>query len=278
MTGIVDVGGGMRGVYSSGLYDRLLDENVSIPYCLGVSAGSANLITYIAGQRGRTLEFYREYPRRKEYMSFGNFLKSGSYLGLDYIYSTLSNEGGENPLDFPSAMKSDIIFLATATRASDGKGVFFTKDDMRQNDYSILKASCCLPGVCKPVSLGDNLYFDGGIAEPIPIEKAFADGCDKVILVLTKPRKEYCEPMFATKVLASRIRKYPPVFSLMKTLHTRCSEIITKAEALEKEGKLLIIEPKDCFGMNTLTTDPEPIMKMYEQGYEDAGRVLEFIK
>ena len=89
MTGIVDVGGGMRGVYSSGLYDRLLDENVSIPYCLGVSAGSANLITYIAGQRGRTLEFYREYPRRKEYMSFGNFLKNGSYLGLDYIYSTL---------------------------------------------------------------------------------------------------------------------------------------------------------------------------------------------
>ncbi len=278
MTGIVDVGGGMRGVYSSGIYDRLLDENIKLPYCLGVSAGSANLITYIADQRGRTLEFYREYPQRKEYMSFGNFLKSGSYLGLDYIYSTLSNEGGENPLDFSAAMQSDIRFLAATTRASDGKGIFFTKEDMKLNDYSVLKASCCLPGVCKPVILGEDLFFDGGIAEPIPIEKAFADGCDKVILVLTKPRKEYCEPMFATKVLSTRIRKYPEIYALMKSLHTRCKEILSKAEALKKEGKVLIIEPKDCFGMNTLTTDTEPIMKMYEQGYRDGERILEFIK
>lgn len=277
MTGIVDVGGGMRGVYSSGIYDRLLDEKITLPYCLGVSAGSANLITYLAGQRGRTLEFYREYPCRKEYMSLENFIKTGSYIGLDYIYSVLSNNSGENPLDFAAATASPSEFYAAVTRARDGKGMFFSKKDMAQNDYTLLKASCCLPGVCKPVSFKGELYFDGGIAEPVPIEKAFDDGCDKVVLVLTKPLDEYCRALFATKVLSARIIRYPQVFALMKNLHLRCESVLNKALSYQKQGKLLIIEPESCFNMNTLTREREPIMKMYEQGYKDAEKILNFI-
>lgn len=278
MIGIVDVGGGMRGVYSSGVYDYLLDENITVDLCVGVSAGSANLITYIAGQKRRTLEFYREYPKRKEYMSFRNLFRTGSYIGLDYIYSDLSNEGGENPLDFNAALESPVKFLAAATRVSDGTGVFFSKEDMLINDYTVLKASCCMPGVCKPVKLGNTFYVDGGVAEPIPVEKAFNEGCDKVILVLTKPREDYCAPLFATKVLSARLRKHPEVLSLMKTLHTRCEEIFDKIEKWEKEGKVLVIEPKELYGMTTLTKDREPIEKLYKLGYKDAEKIINFIK
>lgn len=278
MTGIVDVGGGMRCVYSSGIYDRLLDENIMLPYCLGVSAGSANLITYVAKQKGRTLPFYREYATRKEYMSMQNLLRTGSYISLDYVYGVLSNEGGENPLDYHTFKSSDVIFRAAATRADDGKAVFFTNEDVFLNDYGILKASCCLPGVCRPEKVQNTLYFDGGVAEPIPVEKAFSDGCDKVILVLTKPREEYTVPMLATKVLSARIRRYPRVFELMRTLHTRCKEILDKVSEWEKEGKVLVVEPADCFGMNTLTREYEPMTKMYEQGYKDAEKIIEFLK
>lgn len=277
-TGLVDAGGGMRGVFSSGIYDRLLDEGFMADYCLGVSAGAANLITYMAGQRGRTFEFYKSYPQRKEYMSLDNFIKTGSFIGLDYIYSTLSNHDGESPLDFSAVMQSPSEFFATTTRACDGKGVFFSKSDMLQDKYDILKASCCLPGVCTPIALDNELYFDGGIAEPMPYEKAFRDGCDRVVLILTKPRQEYCEPLFATKVLSMRVRKFPYVYDLMKTLHIRCTELIKRAEEYEKEGRLLIIEPTECFGMNTLTTDPEPIGKLYDLGYKTAEKILEFIK
>lgn len=277
MIGIVDVGGGMRCVYSSGVYDRLLDENIMIPYCLGVSAGAANLITYVAGQRGRTLPFYREYAKRKEYMSMKNLLSTGSYISLDYIYSTLSNEDGENPLDFDTFSKSDVIFKAATTRARDGKGVFFGNSDIIRNDYTVLKASCCLPGICRPVSLQNDLYFDGGVAEPIPVDKAFEDGCDKVILVLTKSRQEYCKPLFATKVLSSRIRKYSDVYQLMKALPVRCKEILDKVATWEKEGKVLVIEPSDCFGANTLTREYETLTKLYEEGYSDAEKIIEFI-
>lgn len=277
MIGIVDVGGGMRGVYSSGIYDYFMDNGITFDLCIGVSAGSANMITYLAGQKKRTLEFYREYPKRKEYMSFSNLLRQGSYIGLDYIYSDLSNQGGENPLDFETALKSGMTYLAVATRVSDGKAEYFTKNDMKLNDYTVLKASCCMPGVCRPVKMDDELYVDGGVADPVPVEKAFEMGCDKVVVVLTKPRADYCSPLLATKVLSMRLRKYPEVLSLMKTLHTRCKEIFDKIAQLEKEGRVLVIEPSELYGMTTLTTDREPIEKLYQLGYNDAKKVNDFL-
>lgn len=270
MTGIIDVGGGMRCVYSGGVYDCLLDKKVKIDYCLGVSAGSANLISYVCGQRGRVLEFYINYAQRKEYMSFANMLRTGSYIGLDYIFSTLCNTGGENPLDYEHFKSSPVKYIAAATRAKDGASVFFTEKDVAQDNYDILKASCALPVACRPYEIGGELYFDGGVAEPIPIKKAFDDGCDKVILVLSKPRQEYTKPMGNTQLLHRILKRYPNVADLLENMGKRCAEILSEAEMYEKEGKLIVLEPKECFGMKTLTRDRQAIKKMYDQGYKDA--------
>ncbi len=275
MTGIVDVGGGMRCIYSGGVYDCFLDKNVKIDYCLGVSAGSANLMSYVCAQRGRNYTFYTDYALRKEYMSLGNFLKTGSYIGLNYIFSELCNEDGENPLDYETFENSEIIYKAAATRASDGASVFFTKADVQKNNYDILKASCSIPIVNKPYVIDGEKYYDGGIAEPIPIEKAFADGCDKVVLVLSKPREEYAVPTVPISKGAKILKKYPQVASLMSNLHLRNAEILKKIEQYEQEGKLIVFEPKDCFGMGTLSKDIEAIKKLYESGYNDAKEKIE---
>ena len=275
MLGIVDVGGGMRCIYSAGVYDCFFDRKVEVGYCLGVSAGSANLISFVCGQRGRNLEFYSNYALRKEYMSVSNLLKTGSYIGLDYIFSTLCNTDGEYPLDFEHFRKSGILYRAAATRASDGKSVFFENPDVKENGYDILKASCALPVACKPYPIDGELYFDGGIAEPIPIQKAFDDGCDKVILVLTKPRAEYTKPIGKTKLVHAVLRQYPAVAGLMDSLHIRSAKILEEAKTLEKEGRLIILEPSDCYGMKTLTRDKITIYKMYRQGYEDARRLID---
>ena len=275
MLGIVDVGGGMRCIYSAGVYDCFFDRKVEVGYCLGVSAGSANLISFVCGQRGRNLEFYSNYALRKEYMSVSNLLKTGSYIGLDYIFSTLCNTDGEYPLDFEHFRKSGILYRAAATRASDGKSVFFENPDVKENCYDILKASCALPVACKPYPIDGELYFDGGIAEPIPIQKAFDDGCDKVILVLTKPRAEYTKPIGKTKLVHTVLRQYPAVAGLMDSLHIRSAKILEEAKTLEKEGRIIILEPSDCYGMKTLTRDKITIYKMYRQGYEDARRLID---
>lgn len=270
MVGIVDVGGGMRCIYSSGIYDCFLKENIKLDYCLGVSAGSANLVTYVAGQMGRTRRFYSVYAQRKEYMSAHDLAKKGSYIDLDYVFSALSNEDGEDPLDFDAVMKSPAQFVCTATRASDGESVFFTKDDLKRNDYAILKASCAIPVVCKPKRVYGEEFFDGGVAEPIPFKKAFEDGCDKVIVVLTKPRKQYTDKKMMLTLSGAFLKKYPEVAKETVELPQRCAALLEKMEELEKEGKIFVFEPDDCMGADTLTRNEFKLLRLYSKGYSDA--------
>ncbi len=275
MLGIIDVGGGMRCVYSAGVYDCFIDRKVKIPVCVGVSAGSANLITYACSQRGRTYEFYTDYAHRPEFMSMENFRKTGSFIGLDYIYSELSNTGGDSPLDYETFVASGTKLFVGATRAVDGQAHFFSNEDIKKDDYRVLKASCCLPAVCKAYNIDGVDYYDGGIASPIPFQKAFDEGCDKVVVVLTKQREKYLLP-FGKKLLTRlTLSKTPHMIEQIRSIHTRCKVLLEEMEELEKQGKLLVIEPKDCFGVDTLTRDSEMMGAFYDEGYEDAARALE---
>lgn len=161
---------------------------MAFDYVLGVSAGSGNAVAFLAGQRGRNRLFYTEYAARKEYMSLRNFVRKGSYLDLDYVYSVLSNANGENPLDYDALMANPCGLKVVATDASDGSAVYFDKADLKRDDFGILKASSGIPVVCRPCRWEGRVYFDGGIADPVPVERALADGCDRVVVVLTKPR------------------------------------------------------------------------------------------
>lgn len=186
-TGIIDVGGGLRGIYGAGVLDRCMEEGVQFDCCIGVSAGSANMSSYVAGQHGRNKPFYQDYSFRKEYMSVGNLVRKHSYLDLEYVYGALSNRGGENPLDYPAVVRSPAELVIVATEARTGKPRYFTKADLRQDDYRPLMASCCIPVVDQPYFMDGVPYYDGGLADPVPLEKAFALGCDRVAVILTKP-------------------------------------------------------------------------------------------
>lgn len=275
MTGIIDVGGGMRGIYSSGVYDCFMDAGFDADYCLGVSAGSANLITYVAGQRGRTYRFYAEYAARKEYMSLRSMLKNGSYINLDYVFSALSNSDGEDPLDYDAVLASPKKFFAAVSRAADGSAAYFSKDDMRRNDYFFLKASCCIPVLCRPVSEGGEMYFDGGVADPIPIEKAFADGCDKVIVVLSKPAHLLKKQQRLLPLSKLILGKYPHIANGVATMHTRYNSEMELVRKYEKQGKAAVIAPAECFGVNTVTRNSAAMKRLYEAGYNDARAYLE---
>ena len=119
-TGIVDVGGGLRGIYAVGIFDYCMDNKISFDLGIGVSAGSANLSSFIASQRGRNFRFYTEYAFRPRYMSVRNFIFRGSYFDLDYVYGTLSVSGGEYPLDYPALRDNPMDFYGVATDAKTG--------------------------------------------------------------------------------------------------------------------------------------------------------------
>ena len=276
-TGIVDVGGGMRGAYTAGIYDFLLDEGIVPEYCIGVSAGSANLITFLAGQRGRNLRSYMQYALRRAYMSVSNFVRSGSYVNLDYIYSTLSNSDGEDPLDYAAFAASPCIYVAVATDALAGMPHYFTRSDVQQDQYDILKASCALPLACKPYTIGGHPYFDGGISDPVPWEKALADGCERIIALLTRPR-DYRRPPLQHR-LASRwaLRRYPKTMEALLQRHTRYNAALDTLEGMEQDGAALLLAPADISGMKTLTRNTQAIRRLYDMGYADGRKIPEFL-
>ena len=119
-TAIIDVGGGLRGIYAAGVLDDCLDEGVQFDLGIGISAGSANLASYLAGQRGRNYAFYTRYTMRKDYMGLRNLISKHSYIDMDYVYSTLSNSDGENPLDYPAFRDSKTELIIIAADAETG--------------------------------------------------------------------------------------------------------------------------------------------------------------
>lgn len=278
MTGILDVGGGMRGIFGAGVTDCLLDEKVYLPYCIGVSAGSANLISYIAKQRGRNFRFYTRYAMRPEYMSLQNFLKKRSYFDLDYVYGTLSVTGGEDPVDYDAFFRAGQTLITVATRADDGKPQYFTNADFHTDDLSPLKGSCAIPGVCKPYKVGDSLYFDGGVADPVPVEKALADGCDRLLVVLTKPLDFVKKPEHFRAAYTRALRAYPNIVKELKMRADVYNRGIEKARALASEGRAVILAPAGGYYVTAFTKNEKKLERLYREGYEAAQNALSKLK
>ena len=276
-TGIIDVGGGLRGMYASGVFDYCLDQHISFDLCIGVSAGSANESSFLAGQKKRNYPFYSDYPFRKEYMSFHNWIKKKSYLDLDYIYGTLSNSGGENPLNYQNIIKNSTDFIIVATEAKTGKATYFTKNDLHQDDYSILKASSAIPFICHPYEVNEIPYYDGALGDPIPLTKAFDLGCDTVILILSKPKdtiRTSGKDNFFAKMIQ---KKYPLAAEGLRKRAQHYNEGVELAKQYAKAGHVLIIAPDDTCGVDTLTKDKEALHRLYEKGYQDAKVIQSFL-
>ena len=276
-TAVVDVGGGLRGVYAAGVLDRCLEDGIYFDAGIGVSAGSANIASYIAGQKGRNYQFYTEYSVRREYMSLRNFLFRKSYIDLDYIYGVLSNADGENPLDYTALSANPAQFIAVSTNAETGKATYFDKSDMALNDSSILKASCAIPFVCHPYSIRGVPYYDGALGDPIPIEKAFSLGCDKVVLILTRPRSFRRTPQKDRKLAARIRRKYPFAAAQLERRASKYNDGLALAERCAEQGRLLIVAPDDTCGMDTLTRSPEAMKRFYKKGFQDGEKIAAFL-
>ena len=276
-TGIIDVGGGFRGIYACGVLDYCLDRKISFDLGVGVSAGSANLASFIAGQRGRNFTFYTKYGLRKQYASVGNFLRKRSFIDMDYVYSTLSNHDGENPLDYDALRQNPMEFIVVATNAETGEATYFEKKDIRQDEYDVFKASSSIPFVCKPYFVRGTPYYDGALGDPVPVEKAFACGCDRVVVLLTKPENVVRTSGQDEKLAARSRKKYPRAAESMRQRASRYNAGVALAREYARQGKALIVSPDDTCGVRTLSRDPTDMKRLYEKGYADGERIKSFL-
>lgn len=275
--GIVDVGGGFRGIYAAGVLDYCMHKGIWFDLGIGVSAGSANLASYCAKQPLRNHKFYTEYGLRKEYMSAVNYRRTRSYIGLEYIYGTLTNSNGEYPIDHDTMMANPMEFLTVVTDALTGKAEYIPKNELVRDSYTPFMASSAIPGVCRPIYMDGIPYYDGALGDPVPVAKAFEMGCDKVVLILTLPENTVRSPGKDEK-LARRIRKeFPVAAQALRDRAKKYNEGVELARQYVAEGKLLIIAPDDTCGVHTLCRDDFKMRRLYGKGYVNAEKITPFL-
>lgn len=276
--GVVDVGGGLRGIYAVGVLDYCMEHSIRFDLGIGVSAGSANLASYAAGQIGRNYKFYTEYAFRRQYMGIGNFIFKHSFIDMDYVYGTLCRSDGEYPLDYSALRDNPMELYVVATDARTGQAKYFGKEDIRQDDYDIFKASSSIPFICKPYEIQGVPYYDGALGDSVPIEKAFQLGCDRVVVILTKPEQERRTPERDEKVASHIRKKYPAAAEKLCQRAQLYNESVALSQEYAKQGKALIISPDNTCGVDTLKKDKSSLHRLYEKGYSDGSRITSFLK
>lgn len=260
-------GGGMRGVYTGGVLDLLLEKNIDIKYCIGVSAGACNGVSYVSKQLGRNYRVNVNYIRDKRYFSIGNLVKTGSLFGMDMLFNKIPNE--LEPFDYEAFRQFDGVFKIGVTNCHTGVAEYYYVKDFKEDGYDALRASMSLPLVAPIVEYEGKNLLDGGIVDPIPVRQAIADGNQKQIVVLTQHREYQKSKTKMTPILRRKYKAYPKLIEAMERRHEVYNETLSFIEKLEKEGKCFVIRPKTALNIGRFETNPEKLKLIYEQGYQE---------
>lgn len=270
--GLVVEGGGMKCAYNAAILDAFLDHNITFAYCIGASGGSGNLASYLAGQRGRNLRFFTKHIHSPSYFGLRSFLKTGDLFGLQYIYGTLTNSMGKDPLDFPALKNNPAEYEVVVTNALTGKAEYFGKEAMAQDDYRLIMASSAIPAACRPVELNDIPYFDGGLSDAIPVSRALEKGCDRLVVILSKMRDYVRKPQGMRLFYTMRCHRYPQIISLIDHRHTAYNQNLQEVFALEREGKAFVFAPSHPIHAGTYSMNEQAERDLYALGMEDFNK------
>lgn len=280
--GLVVEGGGMKCAYGAGIMDAFLDEGITFDYCIGVSGGSGNVASYLAGQRGRNLRFFTDHIHSPDYFGLKSLLKTGDLFGLEYIYGDLTRRDGEDPLDFPALMKNPAEYEVVVTNALTGKPEYYGREMMQQDDYRLIMASSAIPVACHPVELNGTPYFDGGLTDAIPVRRAMERGCEKLVVLLTKNRDYVRKPQGMRGLYRRVCRKYPRIVEAIDRRHEVYNDNLRDVFSLEREGTAFVFAASEPIHVGTYSIKEEAERALYDLGLRDfaarKAELLEFLE
>lgn len=273
--GLVLEGGGLRGIYTAGVLEYLMENDIYIPYVIGVSAGACMGASYLSRQPGRNKTVNLEFLHDKRYLSYSNYIKNRELFGMDFIFDEIPNK--LVPFDTSSLIDGKEEFVIGATDCETGRPVYFRKTDYDEKLVGkLLRATSSLPFVAHAVEHNGRNLLDGGIADPLPIRKSIEDGNDMNIIVLTQPRGYRKSPSRMSKVM--RYKKHPEVDARLKTRYKHYNEDLDFIFKQEEAGKAFVFTPSRDLKVSRTEKDKTKLETLYMLGYEDAKRQGDSLK
>lgn len=273
--GIIFEGGGMRGAYTAGIIDALLEHDMNFEYCYGISSGATHATTYLSRQRGRAIQIVTDYIKDKRYFSIMNLIKTGNLFNVDFIYDTIPHE--LNPYDYETAKNNPAKFFVGVINMETSKGEFLRVKDIEE-EYMKVCASMSLPLIANMVEIDGQRYLDGGIADSLPIQRSINDGNKKSVLVLTQDATYRKKLDKILPLVAIKYRKFPGFVHMVKTRHIRYNASLDQIAEEEKAGRAFVLRPKKPVKIGRLELNREKMLALYREGYEDGIEAMPRLK
>ena len=265
-------GGGMRGAYTAGVLDYLMEKGVSFDSIYGVSAGALTGANFKAGQVGRGLRTFAAYLHDERYAGPQHLLKTGDWFNIDFSYNKIPNE--LDPADYDTFNASPINFYSVVSNVETGKAEYIRITDLKQQ-MDLVRASATLPLLSNIVEIDGKKYLDGGSCDSIPLKKSMADGHSKNLVVLTQHRGFTKKPSANRYACRLMYKKYPNYVKAMDNRHNMYNRQLKLVYEMEKQGKAFVIQPAAKVEVSRLEKNPARLVELYHQGKMDAASCYE---
>ncbi|MBQ7031553.1 MAG: patatin family protein [Bacilli bacterium] len=280
--GLVLEGGAMRGLYTAGVLDVFLDNNINIDGIIGVSAGALFGANYYSKQRGRALRYNKKYCKDKRYISIHSLITTGNIVNKDFAFYKVTNE--LDPFDDEEFIKTNKDFYVVITNVETGSAEYINIKNSTVKNLEVLRATSAMPLVSKMVEINNHKYLDGALVDSIPVTKAIDMGYDKIIVILTRPLEYRKKPFSKLESLFIKLkyRKYPKLVKAILNRYSNYNECLEKIIDLESKKEIFVIRPSRDLNISRLEKDECKLQEVYDLGINDAKKqmkkLIEFLK
>ncbi len=267
-------GGALRGMFTCGVIDVFLEENIVFDGAAGISAGAAFGCNFKSRQIGRAIRYNKKYRSDPRYCSVRSWVKTGDLFGVEFCYHELPDR--LDPFDRETFRNNPMEFYVGATDVETGHAVFHKCSDGGAADIEWMRASASMPVVSRPVQIGKYTLLDGGIVDPVPFRYMENRGYDRNVIILTQPlgyRKPKSSPAMQTL-----LKKYPAVAKAMAVRHIRYNRQMDEIRERELAGKVLVIRPPQALGISRTEKDPAELERVYQTGRAEGKKQLERVR
>ena len=272
--GLVLEGGAMRGLYTAGVLDVFLGNNIKVDGIIGVSAGVLFGVNYLSKQKGRAIRYNKKFAKDKRYMGMRSFLTTGNIINKDFAYYEIPTK--LDIFDEETFEKSDTDFWATVTNIETGEAEYI-KLEKPIDQMEVLRATSAMPIVSEIIEIDGKKYLDGGVSDSIPVEKCKSMGYDKIIVVLTRTI-EYRKKKASSTLAKIKYKEYPKLIETMENRYKKYNETVEKIIDMENKKEIFVIRPSKDLKIKRIEKDVDKLQAMYDLGVSDCKKQLEDLK
>ena len=274
--GLVLEGGAMRGLFSAGITDVMMEAGIVPDGLIGVSAGAAFGCNYKSRQPGRAIRYNMRFAKDPRYSGMRSLLRTGDYFNAEFGYHIVPYE--YDLFDIKTFEQNPLVFIVVCTDVETGQAVYHQIDHVDFDELEWLRASASMPLVSKVVEVGGRKLLDGGVSDSIPLEYFESIGYDRNVVILTQPDGYQKEHNRLMPLMRIGLRKYPDMIEALDKRHIMYNKELAYVREAEREGRCLVIRPEEKIPIGHISHDPDNMRQVYEIGRTTGEKYVQQIK